>query len=91
MIVFDLECSDGVHRFEGWFKSSDDFDINIIKTWNEQINDDDIVYLLGDVVYNIEKVEILSQLKGHKILIIGNYDEKHTDILKNYFDKKYEL
>jgi len=25
MIVFDLECRDGAHRFEGWFKSSDDF------------------------------------------------------------------
>ncbi|MCA1661661.1 MAG: DUF1178 family protein [Novosphingobium sp.] len=25
MIVFDLECRGGGHRFEGWFKSSDDF------------------------------------------------------------------
>lgn len=25
MIVFDLECAPGAHRFEGWFKSSDDF------------------------------------------------------------------
>lgn len=25
MIVFDLECSLGGHRFEGWFGSSDDF------------------------------------------------------------------
>ena len=25
MIVFDLECSGGAHRFEGWFKSSEDF------------------------------------------------------------------
>ncbi|MFC0203913.1 DUF1178 family protein [Novosphingobium soli] len=25
MIVFDLECSGAQHRFEGWFKSSDDF------------------------------------------------------------------
>jgi len=25
MIVFDLECTDGGHRFEGWFGSSDDF------------------------------------------------------------------
>ena len=25
MIVFDLECSGGAHRFEGWFNSSDDF------------------------------------------------------------------
>lgn len=25
MIVFDLECHDGGHRFEGWFGSSGDF------------------------------------------------------------------
>ncbi|HUD29135.1 MAG TPA: DUF1178 family protein [Novosphingobium sp.] len=25
MIVYDLECRTGPHRFEGWFKSSDDF------------------------------------------------------------------
>ena len=25
MIVFELECSPAAHRFEGWFKSSDDF------------------------------------------------------------------
>ncbi|WP_404481104.1 DUF1178 family protein [Novosphingobium sp. BL-52-GroH] len=25
MIVYDLECREGPHRFEGWFKSSDDF------------------------------------------------------------------
>jgi hypothetical protein len=25
MIVFDLECREGAHRFEGWFASSDDF------------------------------------------------------------------
>lgn len=25
MIVFDLECHDGGHRFEGWFGSSEDF------------------------------------------------------------------
>ncbi len=25
MIVFDLECRTGQHRFEGWFGSSEDF------------------------------------------------------------------
>lgn len=25
MIVFDLECQDGGHKFEGWFGSSEDF------------------------------------------------------------------
>lgn len=26
MIVFDLECRAGAHRFEGWFGSSDDYE-----------------------------------------------------------------
>jgi len=26
MIVYDLECRTGKHRFEGWFSSSEDFD-----------------------------------------------------------------
>ena len=26
MIVFDLECREGGHRFEGWFGSSADYD-----------------------------------------------------------------
>ncbi|MES2492040.1 MAG: DUF1178 family protein [Pseudomonadota bacterium] len=26
MIVFDLQCRSGAHRFEGWFGSSDDFE-----------------------------------------------------------------
>ncbi|MFY8194933.1 DUF1178 family protein [Novosphingobium sp. B1] len=26
MIVFDLQCQSGGHRFEGWFRSSEDFD-----------------------------------------------------------------
>lgn len=30
MIVYDLECREGQHRFEGWFKSSDDF------TWQQE-------------------------------------------------------
>jgi calcineurin-like phosphoesterase family protein len=68
------------------FKSSEDFDKKIIKMWNDTINDDDIVYLLGDIVHDITKIDILSKLKGHKILIIGNYDEKHTEILSKYFD-----
>ena len=72
------------------FKSSEEFDNNIIKMWNETVEDEDVIYLLGDIVHDIEKVDILHQLKGHKILIIGNYDEKHTDVLKNYFDEIYE-
>jgi len=72
------------------FKTRDEFDINMIRNWNNVVSDEDIVYVIGDVVHDIEKVDILSQLKGYKILIIGNYDEKHTDILKNYFDEIYE-
>ena len=48
----------------------------IVKNWNELINNEDIIYVLGDCILGeTEKgINILKQLKGHKHLIIGNHD-----------------
>ena len=50
--------------------------------WNEAVNIDDDVYILGDVSWhNVTKtIDILSNLNGNKHLIIGNHDKK---FLKN--------
>ena len=50
--------------------------------WNETVNIDDDVYILGDVSWhNVTKtIDILSNLNGNKHLIIGNHDKK---FLKN--------
>lgn len=48
----------------------------IIDNWNNFVKDDDIVYLLGDVVFGDLQVarEMLSSLKGSIKLILGNHD-----------------
>lgn len=51
----------------------------IIDNWNKTINDDDEVYLLGD----IGDIEILSQLNGKIIIVIGNHDNA-DEIRKEY-------
>lgn len=54
----------------------------IIKRWNETVNIDDDVYILGDISwYNVTRtINILNQLNGNKHLIVGNHD---STFLKN--------
>lgn len=49
----------------------------IISVWNKQVNPNDIVYILGDVIWSTVKnpADILSRLNGSKHLIIGNHDK----------------
>ena len=59
---------------------------DMIRMWNETVDQSDMVYLLGDVVWSdkYEKwVQILEQLKGHKFIVKGNHDKtKILDELK---------
>lgn len=52
----------------------------MIKQWNKQVRGNDIVYIIGDVTFGKfeDSKEILQQLKGRKILIRGNHDERFT-------------
>lgn len=58
------------------FNSITKMDESIKTTWNEYINEDDIIYFLGDFSLNKPgKVKkLLSKLNGYKILIKGNHD-----------------
>ena len=70
------------------FKSVEEMDETLICNWNKKVNNDDLVYILGDISwYNDEKTcEIFSRLNGRKILIKGNHDRVHGNI-KNYFEE----
>ena len=61
-----------------------------ISLWNQRVNHDDKVYILGDFCYRNEKSAewYLSQLKGHKHLVLGNHDTRLLDneIAMGYFD-----
>lgn len=63
------------------FQSMEEMDEKIIDSWNNTVKSGDTVYILGDVsFYKVSKtVEILSRLRGQKILIIGNHDTHHIE------------
>ena len=50
----------------------------LLENWNRVVGDEDTVYILGDVSFygSQHTVEILSVLKGRKILLKGNDDRK---------------
>ena len=59
----------------------------IINNYNFIVNNDDIVYILGDCCMGALEISVplLAQLKGHKHLIIGNHDtEKKIEKYKKY-------
>ena len=74
------------------FNNIEEMDKATINLWNETINNEDLIYILGDFSwYKGEKTnEILKTLKGNKILIIGNHDEnflKDKKFNKNLFQE----
>lgn len=78
------------------FNSINEHDQTIINNWNNIVNDNDDVYILGDLMLgNIEfAIKELSQLKGKIHIIIGNHDtnnyiNKYKLLLKNVVDINY--
>lgn len=67
------------------FKSLHDMEETIIRNWNKRINDDDVVYVLGDLVKDddISAIQIFNKLKGHKHLIVGNHDHCLLENIKS--------
>ena len=73
------------------FKNLEEMNEIMIKKWNSTIRPQDLIIHLGDIVFTKGKSEniknILKQLKGKKILVMGNHDRKNkTWYLTNGFD-----
>ncbi len=59
------------------FKGVDEMEEAFIRNWNNAVNEDDTVYMLGDMFDDtrVDKVaEILRKLKGRKVMIRGNHE-----------------
>lgn len=64
------------------WQNVDDMNQDMIRLWNTTVQDDDFVYILGDVVWSNKYQDwenILTQLAGHKFIVKGNHDK--TEIL----------
>lgn len=73
------------------FANSDLMNECLIQNWNEVVKPQDKVYHLGDVAcgnHNDKELgRLLSQLNGHKRLIVGNHDNVKSPAIQKYFDK----
>ena len=72
------------------FKNVQEMDETLIRLWNEVVDYDDLVYVLGDFTLSRRKEVIsnlVNRLNGRKILIMGNHDtRKPKDYIECGFD-----
>ena len=70
------------------YATIEEMNADLIRRWNSRVEDGDIVYHLGDFAFcGMGKMkEILSQLKGTKILVQGNHDQSVDRMKKAGFD-----
>ena len=83
-------------RFESRpFETVEAMNEALIQNWNAVVTAEDTVYILGDFCFASwpRTKEIVSRLNGHKIMIVGNHDDRWLKGVEDgYFDKitKYE-
>lgn len=60
---------------------------DMIKFYNDIVDDGDRVYILGDVAFTVKDMErSVGRLKGRKCLIPGNHDPRHLKKYIHLFD-----
>lgn len=74
------------------FKSVEEMGSKLIMNWNNIVDVNDEVYVLGDFGADGYEEEILSKLNGIKYLVKGNHDGKTNDYYRNAgFKEVYDL
>lgn len=71
------------------FDDVDSMDSALIENWNRKVKKNDTVYIVGDIVWDKNKVAYyMEQLSGKKILIAGNHDSTWVkrEECKKYFE-----
>lgn len=65
----------------------DEHDEWIVKQWNSVVGKRDIVYVHGDVCFDMEKMPLFNRMNGKKRLIIGNHDKFDMGVYLKYFEQ----
>lgn len=68
------------------FSSLEEMHETMITRWNERVDPQDRVYLLGDIVMNRKHMNILGRLNGRLVLVKGNHDIFQLSDYTPYFD-----
>ena len=76
--ISDLHIG-GMNKYEGRTLENDE---RLVANWNHKVNNNDTVYILGDIARigtnkdNEYACSVISRLKANKVLIVGNHDIK---------------
>ena len=78
------------------FKDIKEMNDKLIDNWNERIQPEDVVYVLGDFAMSRHYDWIIELLNGEKHLIFGNHDKQPQKLLERGFvevvpEKKIKL
>lgn len=63
----------------------DEHDQFIVDQIKSVMTKKDVLYVLGDVAFEVEKLKLLEQVKGKKILVRGNHDTFDLEVYTKYF------
>lgn len=67
------------------FETTEEHDEHVIKQWNNTVNKNDKIYLLGDITMEKKNYAILKRLKGQITVVGGNHDMPgHTEEMLKY-------
>lgn len=84
--TFFIGCThfghDDIIKYENRpFKSVEEMDNTMIENWNKTVRINDVIIVAGDFCFCDKKraTEILSQLNGYKILVMGNHDREKNN------------
>lgn len=58
------------------FQTLDEMHAEMLKRWNEKVNNGDKVFILGDICWkeNEDAIALVAKLRGDKIMVKGNHD-----------------
>lgn len=81
-LVSDLHIGHkNIMGFAGKYRHGETYVENIhsiVKMWNQVVTKYDKVFVLGDVCFKHEYLDVLDELNGRKVLIRGNHDDSFT-------------
>jgi calcineurin-like phosphoesterase family protein len=62
-------------------------DAEIEGWWHANISSEDVIYVLGDVAWNREGLDVIKNLPGIKKLVMGNHDTLDMEAYRQVFRK----
>lgn len=75
------------------FKTIQEMNETIVKNWNNTVNLEDEVYLLGDIMLNdnVTGIELLKSLNGKIHIVFGNHDTESRKLLYSQCENVVEV